>query len=515
MKHIGSDKVVSRSEYVARNTVVTVGAQTVKTVLGFVSRTVFIWVMGKELLGINSLFTEIMTMLSFAELGIGNAFVYSLYKPIAANDTEHLKSLMNLFAKAYKAIGLVVGGLGLALLPFLKLIVGSVAVSDQLLYSVYLLYVFNSAFSYFFVYKTSLITANQLNYVVVSVQVVVYAVQTVVQIIFLYLTRDFLIYTALNVVATVATNVLLAHWADRKYPYLRDKDVKPLNSEEREGIVANVKALIVYKIGERIFGSTDNIFISALINVGTVGMYSNYQLISNVFVTLGGQVMTSVTASVGNANATKSKERNEQIFYGIMCVCAWFFGLTAVGILLLSNMFIELWVGADYCLDALSVLCIALVLYINNMHYPCVTYRYTTGIFRYGKWIPIISSILNIVLDVVLGTLWGLPGIMLATIFSRIATYEIVDPVIIYRHVFERNVASYFLQYAMYTAFVAISYCACWGILQFVGLSGWYGFIISCLIVLVVYTLVFSALSWKTSGFAVLRQLAHSLLRRH
>lgn len=515
MRQLNDDKVLSRSEYVARNATVSLITQIVKNLLGFVTRTVFIWVMGKELLGINSLFTEIMTMLSFAELGIGNAFVYSLYKPLATNDTEHLKSLMSLFARAYRWIGVAVGGLGLALLPFLKLIVGDVGIGDGLLYSVYLLYVFNSAVSYFFVYRTSLITADQKNYVVLIVQESVHFVQTIIQVVLLYLTRDFLIYTAVNVAATISSNAILAWWAGKKYPYLKQRDAKPLDASERRELVTNVKSLIVYKIGEKALGSTDNIFISAIINVATVGMYSNYQLLVDLFSALGGQVMNSVTASVGNANATVDEDRKEQIFNGALCACAWFFGLAATGIFLLSNAFISLWVGADYCLDLVSIFCIVLTFYVNNMHYPCITYRYTTGIFRFGKWMPIIAAVINITMDIVLGNLIGLPGILLATVIARIATYEIVDPMIIYKHVFKRSVAPYFLRYGMYAGFVVISCAASWAALQAVPLGGWLGFVADCFVVLVAYSAVFFLLSWRTSGFSILKAFIGNIAHRH
>lgn len=514
MRHLEDGRALSRSEYVARNATVSLITQIVKNLLGFASRTVFIWVLGKELLGLNGLFSEIMTMLSFAELGIGNAFVYSLYKPLASNDTERLKSLMSLFARAYRWVGVAVGGLGLALIPFLKLIVKDAGIGDGLLYSVYLLYVFNSAVSYFFAYRTSLITADQKNYVVLIVQETVHCVQTVIQIALLFLTRDFLLYTAVNVAATVASNAILAWWAGRKYPYLKERDVKPLGASERKELVTNVRALIVYKLGEKALGSTDNIFISAIINVATVGMYSNYQLLVNLFAALGGQVMNSVTASVGNANATVTEDRKEQIFNGALCACAWFFGLSATGIYLLSNTFITLWVGADWCLDIASVFCVVLAFYVNNMHYPCITYRYTTGIFRFGKWMPIIAAAINILMDVVLGTRIGLPGIMLATVIARLATYEVIDPLIIYRHVFMRSVVPYYLRYGMYAAFVVASGAASWAVLKAVPLAGWLGFAVDCLIVLLVYSTVFFLLSWKTSGFAIIRSFIGNITHR-
>lgn len=507
-------KDISRSQYVVRNTAVTLLTQLVKNLLGFVSRTVFIWVLGKELLGINSLFTEILTVLSFAELGIGNAFVYSLYKPLAQRDTDKLASLMRLYAKAYKGIGVLVGVLGLCLLPFLKLLVGNVAVDDSLLYSVFLLFVFNSAVSYFFVYKTSLIVADQQNYVVLIAQEVFHLVQVCAQVAVLLLTGDYVLFMLINVVCTVGTNAFLAHKADKMYPFLVEKNAKPLSAEERREIANNVKSLVVYKLGSTVLGGTDSIFISAIINVVTVGFYSNYKLLVDLFTSLGSQVVSSITASVGNVNASEEAERKEAVFDGLLCASAWFFGLSAVGLMLLSSDFIRLWVGDDYMLDVASVAAIVGAFYVNNMHHACFVYRNTAGLFVYGKYIPIIASVMNIGLDIVLGLWIGLPGIFLATIIARMFTYEIVDPLIIYKRVFGKSVLSYYANYLKYTVIVAVDGVACWAVLRLIPITSWLGFAAGCVAVGAVYCAAFCLLSFKTNGFGVLRGFARHALKR-
>lgn len=507
-------KEVSRSQYVVRNTAVTLLTQLVKNLLGFLSRTAFIWVLGKELLGINSLFTEILTMLSFAELGIGNAFVYSLYKPLAERDNVKLGSLMRLYAKAYKGIGLLIGVLGLCLLPFLKMLVGDVAVDDSLLYTIFLMYVFNTAVSYFFVYKTSLIVADQKNYIVLIAQEGFHVVQVAVQVAILLLTGNYVLFMAITVACTIGTNAFLAHKADKMYPFLLEKTVKPLSVEERNEIVANVKSLVVYKLGSTVLGGTDSIFISAIINVVTVGFYSNYKLLVDLFTSLGSQVVSSITASVGNVNASEGKERKEAIFDGLLCASAWFFGLSAVGLLLLSNDFIRLWVGTDYVLDITSVAAIVGAFYVNNMHHACFVYRNTAGLFVYGKYIPVIASVLNIGLDVALGMWIGLPGIFLATIIARMLTYEIVDPLIIYRRVFGKSVLAYYGNYLKYTAIVAAAGVACWAVLSVIPVGSWLGFAVSCVAIGIVYCVAFCLLSFKTNGFGVLRGFARRIVIR-
>lgn len=319
---------------------------------------------------------------------------------------------------------------------------------------------------------------------------------------------------AITVACTIGTNAFLAHKADKMYPFLLEKTVKPLSVEERNEIVANVKSLVVYKLGSTVLGGTDSIFISAIINVVTVGFYSNYKLLVDLFTSLGSQVVSSITASVGNVNASEGKERKEAIFDGLLCASAWFFGLSAVGLLLLSNDFIRLWVGTDYVLDITSVAAIVGAFYVNNMHHACFVYRNTAGLFVYGKYIPVIASVLNIGLDVALGMWIGLPGIFLATIIARMLTYEIVDPLIIYRRVFGKSVLAYYGNYLKYTAIVAAAGLACWAVLSVIPVGSWLGFAVSCVAIGIVYCVAFCLLSFKTNGFGVLRGFARRIVIR-
>lgn len=206
---------VSRSEYVVKNVSVTLVMQIVKNLLGFVSRTIFVYTLGAEFLGVNSLFTDILTVLSFAELGIGNAMVFSLYKPISQGNTNKITSLMKLYAKAYQIIGIVIAVLGVCLVPFIGYIVGDVSYVKENIVVLYLLFLLNSVISYFFVYKKSLIIADQKNYIVDIYQQIFYAIQVVSQAIFLITTKQFITYLVLMVATTFLNNYFVAKKADK------------------------------------------------------------------------------------------------------------------------------------------------------------------------------------------------------------------------------------------------------------------------------------------------------------
>lgn len=506
---------VSRSEYVVKNVSVTLVMQIVKNLLGFVSRTIFVYTLGAEYLGVNSLFTDILTVLSFAELGIGNAMVFSLYKPISQGDTNKIKSLMKLYAKAYQIIGIVIAVLGVCLVPFISYIVGDVSYVKENIVVLYLLFLLNSVISYFFVYKKSLIIADQKNYIVDIYQQFFYAIQVVAQAIFLITTKQFITYLVLMVATTFLNNYFVAKKADKMYPYLKDKEVEPLNKNEINDIVKNIKALVVYKIGGIILESTDSIFISSLINVVTVGLYANYKMIVNVFRTIGNQVMNSIVASVGNLNAGSDVRKKETVFDEMFYVSGWFYGFATAGLCCFLTPLISVWLGNKYVIGFDSVLAACAYFYISNMHYPCYTYRTTAGLFVFGKYIPLISAVINIVLDVVMGRAWGLTGILWASSIARILTYEIIDPVIVYKRVFNRSVIKYFVQYAVTTGLIAvdtfISYVIVFSVCKSMGV---FGLITKIILFSVIFNSCFFLATCRTPQFKSLLNRGKSILKR-
>lgn len=216
------------------------------------------------------------------------------------------------------------------------------------------------------------------------------------------------------------------------YPFLKEKNIAPLEKNEIYDIIKNVKALVVYKIGGIILESTDSIFISSIINVVTVGLYANYKIVVDVFRTIGSQVMNSIVASVGNLNAGDDTEKKEKVFNEMFYISGWFYGFATAGLCCFLSPLVSVWLGNKYVIGFDAVLAACVYFYISNMHYPCYTYRTTAGLFVFGKYVPMFSAIINIILDIVMGRLWGLAGILWASSIARIVTYELIDPIIVY-----------------------------------------------------------------------------------
>lgn len=491
----------SRSEYVVKNVSVTLIMQIVKNILAFVSRTAFVYVLGAEYLGVNSLFTDILTVLSFAELGIGNAMVFSLYKPLAEKDREKIKSLMAVYAKAYRVIGIVIAVLGICIAPFVKYIVGDISYVKENITVLYLLFLLNSVISYFFVYKKSLIIADQKNYIVDIYQQIFYAIQVIVQIIFLVTTKKFIPYLLIMIATTFLNNLYVAHKANKMYPFLTEKEVKPLEKTEVNGIITNVKALVVYKIGGIILESTDSIFMSSLINVITVGLYANYKMVINIFKTIGSQAMNSIVASVGNLNASASDEKKESVFYEMLYISAWFFGFVTAGLCCFLTPLINVWLGDSYVIGFDAVIAACIYFYVSNMHYPCYTYRTTAGLFVFGKYVPMIAAASNIVLDIVMGKLWGLSGILWASTISRVFTYELIDPLLIYKRVFRKSVAKYFAIYAGLTLVIVADGLISYKVSSVVAIGGFMGVVVQAIVFSIIFNLLFFMATFKTKSF--------------
>lgn len=207
----------------------------------------------------------------------------------------------------------------------------------------YLLFLLNSVISYFFVYKKSLIIACQKNYIVDIYQQIFYAFQVVAQILFLAITKQFIIYLILMVATTFLNNYFVAKKADKMYPFLKEKNIAPLEKNEIYDIIKNVKALVVYKIGGIILESTDSIFISSIINVVTVGLYANYKIVVDVFRTIGSQVMNSIVASVGNLNAGDDTEKKEKVFNEMFYISGWFYGFATAGLCCFLSPLVSVW----------------------------------------------------------------------------------------------------------------------------------------------------------------------------
>lgn len=475
---------MSRTDHIAKNMRFALGGQLLLMLSNFILRRVFILALGENYLGLNGLFADILSMLSLAELGFGASVIFSLYKPAAQGDREKIKTLMRLYRRAYTAVGIVVLAAGGALTPFLDIFVKEMPADVAHIQWIYLLNVVNAGISYFFVYKASLLFADQKKYVEVIINTAVKLMTALLQILALYLFRNYFLYLGIMIAGTAAQNILISVQTDRMYPYLRERHVKPLAQEDRRVIRRNVGAMVFHKFGDVAVFSTDSLLMAKFVSVASVGLYSNYMLIRKALLNIICLAFNAITASMGNLNASEPVERKREAFYNIYFFSAWAFGFASICLMCLYNPFISLWLGPEYLFPAGTVLVIVLNFYMYCMRMPVGTTKEVMGLFWNDRYKPLAEVAVNLAASIFLVKRMGFAGVLWGTLISTVTVPFWVEPVVVYRRGLRQNPARYFLRYFLYLGVTAAAGGLCYWLCGLLPetLEGFLGKVLLCLI---------------------------------
>lgn len=418
----------------------------VKTFLTFLTRTVFIYCLGEEALGLNGLFTNVLSMLSLAELGVSTAINFSLYKPLAKKDKKKISELMTFYRKAYTIIGIIVGVVGIILMPFLKYIIKDIENIDNV-YIIYILYLINTVSTYFIAYKEALINADQKGYKLAGIQFIGLVALNIFQIIFLLLAKNFIVYLIIQFITLFIQRVITNIYITKKYNDIDFNCKEKIEKKDLQVIVKNVKAMFFHKIGDYCINSTDNLIISAFINVATVGIYSNYLTVINLLNNFITMIYNGLGASLGNLVATESNDKKEEIFKKMNFIAFCIYGLCSVCMINVFNDFIKIWIGERYCLSLSIVLVIVINFYLIGMRVPSSTMKSSAGLFDVDKYTPIFQSIINLVVSIVLVQKMGLIGVLIGTFISSIAIPSWQRPYLIYKYILKKSSKNYFIEF--------------------------------------------------------------------
>ncbi len=434
-----------RVRNVIRNFVLGGMAKILAMIFPFITRTIFVRLLGEEYLGVGGLFTSILTVLNLSELGLSSAVVYTMYKPLAEKNNEEVASLLNFYRKVYTAIMLFIFTAGIILVPFLGKIVNTdLPIGEIRVY--YVLFLLNSAASYLYVWKSSLIQADQKQYIVTAAQTAFTMLTQVMQIMILLLKRNYTLYLAAALACTVLNNLYISWRANRMYPDIVKLTPQPLAKEKQRSIFADVRAMFSYKIGGVFLNSTDNFYINGMINVRTVGRYNNYITLSTTLTTFATYAYQSMIHSVGDFNVDHTEAEKKKLFDEILLLFSFVGVIIFAGFFCMSSRIITIWLGGDKVLDELTIFALSVNVFLPLILYPIWMFRRTTGVFRQTKNILIYAGVVNLVLSYVFGRLIGLAGIIVATSVSRLLTSFWFEPVILYRAIFpSHRVIDYFL----------------------------------------------------------------------
>ncbi len=490
----------SRTKNSIRNSTVSIVTQVLTVIINFIVKTVFIHTLGSEYLGVNGLFSNIITMLSLADLGIGVAIPYSLYKPLAERDAKKINILMKFYAKVYNIIGIIVLTIGLSLIPFLGLMIKDMPNIPNLTL-IYALFVIHSASSYFFVYKRFLIESDQKGYITSKIIFIFSTILSIIQIFILLLTKNYILFLLSSIIIVITQNIYISHKAVQLYPFLKQKKVPKMEKSDIQDITKNVSALLIYRVGNVVTSGTDNIVISKFIGLVMVGVYSNYLLIINSLNLVLNQLFNAITSSIGNLVVTTNGKRSSAIYDKLNLVNFWLYALCGICLMVLFNPFIEIWIGKEYLLSFSVVFLLSLNFYITGMQSVTTSFRNAYGLFWKAKYRPLVMIAINIVVSVILVQFMGVAGVVLGTIISRILTVTWLDPYIVYRYGFQRNPKRYFIKYGLFMVlFLGIAFLTNW-IVGWIPSGNLIWFILKAICSLIIVNGIFYLLFKDTDDF--------------
>ena len=429
-----------------KNLKFTLIGQVLNLIITFVSRGIFVHYLGAEYLGINGLFTNLISILSLAELGIGNAITYSLYKPLATKNTKKVAALMRVYKRAYVTIGIFVALIGLIVMPLLPYLIKDISEMPEL-NIIFILFVASTSVSYFFSYNRALVIADQKKYIDSIYYYIFFLILNLGQIIILIMTHSYVLYLVFKLIVTFAENYSISIKIGKMYPFIKAEKQEIVDKSEMKSILRNIKAMFFHRIGTVVVLGTDNLLLSKFVGVVSVGMYSNYLLILSALKLAFGVVFQSITASVGNLGATEDNERVQYIFDKIDFIGFWIYSFASIALINLFNPFITLWLGTEFIFPQNVVFLIVLNFYIQGQRSSVLTFRDALGLFWNDRYKPIAESLINLIVSIYLVLRLGVIGVLLGTIISTLTTSLWIEPLVLHRYGFNSKVVPYFVNY--------------------------------------------------------------------
>lgn len=427
-----------RSKNSIINTIVAIIMNIVNIIISFCAQTIFIKQLGVEYNGINGLFLNIVSMLSIIELGIGSAIIYNLYKPIADNDKEKIKSLMKFYKKSYHLIAIIIFFIGICIIPFLNSIVGNVNIKESIKF-IFILFIIDTTFSYLLSYKRSILYANEKTYIVNIVHIIYLILMNTAQIVLLIITSNYIIYLILKILFRIMENIVITIIANKRYPYIKEKNIKDLDKSLKNSITIKVKGLLFHKVGSFVVLGTDNIIISKFLGVTVVGLYTNYNMIINALTQVLGQIYMAITASIGNLLVENNKEKSYNIFKRLNFFNYIISSFCTINFCVLANPFVDMWLGENFTFPYYVVIILGINFYVQTMRKTINAFKEAAGIFYEDRFVPIIESIVNIIASVILVKICGLSGVFLGTIISTLVIYIYSYPKYVYIPLFNKK----------------------------------------------------------------------------
>lgn len=465
-----------------------------------VIRKIFLDTLGNDILGLNSLFTNIIGWLSIVELGVGTAIVYSLYKPFADNDRSQIRAYIRFYGKFYRSIGFVILIIGLIITPFLKYFIkGDI---DLTLVSVsFILFLINSFISYMFLHRLCILNVAQEEYKVTIGTTISKLIITLIQYLMLKVYPNFLIFIVVQIVVNLVYFIIINMYITKKYPWLNEKK-ENLDEKTSKSLLKNVRAMFMHKIGDLVVNSTDNIVISKFVGLGALANYANYQMVIVAFQTVVSRGLIGLTASIGNMLSTEDKKKAYNVHKKVFFLNFWAVSFIVISLYNTLNQFIGMVFGEKYLLDALTFAIILMNVYFASMRGSVEQFQSGSGNFYQDRYAPIVESIINIVASIVLVRYIGIAGVFIGTLISNFTVVFWTKPYVVYKYVFNKKLIDYFKMYFKYLVIALIPLIITgFATEPFKNDYSIISFIINCIINVIIINLFYLVVFFKSEEF--------------
>lgn len=499
---------ISRTSNSVKNISFGIFSQVIQMILGFITRTVFIKYLAVEYLGINSLFTNIISMLSLAELGVGSAFIYSLYKPLADKNEYAVATILQFYKKVYVSIGAFIFISGLFVIPFLNDIIPAkpLSVTEDIRF-LYLIFLFNSASTYFFAYKISLLDADQKSSVTTINTTAFLVLQNALQIVILITTQNFIYYLLAQLICNLVSNFWISKVVDKKYTFLSKFKKQKVDKVLRNTIIGNAKATFLAKIGGALVNGTDNLIINYFVGLTLLGKFSNYAMLialASSFIII---IFANIKSSIANVTVKEDKKKQIEIFNVMNFANFWFYGLATVLIIILLNDFILIWIGKEFQLSINISIILAINFFMVGMQNAFWTFKTIYGFFEQGKYLILLTAAINLLLSFIGGYYYGIFGVLLATAIARLVTNFWYDPYIVLKLGLQVNPAFYINKFVKYVLILISSIILVYYISSFLQFTIIINFIIKLILCLVITNGLIILVFRNHSDFKKIKQL--------
>lgn len=439
-----------------KNISISIISQIIIVFLGLVSRVIFISALGEEYLGVNGLISNVLSMLSLVEGGIGISIVYNLYKPLANKEEEKIISLVQLYKKLYVYLSGIVLVMGVVIYPLMLKLMKS-EIPTLYLSVVYFIFIFKNILSYLYAHKWSLINADQRGYILGKINIVFNIIMLLLRIVVLKYTKSYIAFLLIELMVTFIQNIYNGRIVDKLYPYIKTSRKYEIEIEVKKNIIQNVKALFLHNIGSYCVNGTDNILISAFVNLKTVGLYSNYTLVISQLNSIISPIIGGINASVGNLLATENNEKSYEIFNVTYLVNFWIYSFQVIFLFNLLEPFISWIFGPELLLDKLTFLITLINMYLFGMRASINTFKVKAGMFVQDKYMPLFEAAINLVSSIILVKYFGLAGIFMGTTVSTLSIVFWNVPRLVYKNIFNKPLIEYFKRYLFYVLITLIA----------------------------------------------------------